>query len=675
MEKAHPEKKRERQAEVEKSGRAATRAARLLSSGRYRSPFLRRNWDLLFFLAYAAVLAAFKIPNLRWDYDIGHHCGLLMTSIRIWGGQVPYRDFFPWYGPLCHYFLALLVGPMGNNLYSIKIFDLISFLLCMAILILVLRQLELPALPRFFALVATVVFGLERVYFCGSLRPFLPILVIALWYRGYRRRIRLITFFIFPSVAGPFFFSPETGVYLLPAAFVFAGLALLLLKTRRERLRFLLWSWAGLVTGAFCLVLLFFTAGWFRNYLAVVSGLSDNFRWSSGMSLPGLSGVVEEPLDVFYYLPVFIYAAAGLILLGSWIKTRALSGLSLWAFTVIAFGVCLWYSASVRVSSSHLKSAFLPTVIIASLSLAGKFKPFRPLKLAVPVALVFFLLAGAIFFKSRLLPHFKADNYEMLMGVRVDPQEKMIFDEIKKFADGHDKSQIGFPLKSFYYAWLGMVPTIPFDGPEWPMYPGNAAAYTEAVRNLNARYMIIYEQDIFWSVPIEVMTSLLDYIDENYEPIISRKPLWIYEKRPGPVPISEVLAESHKSYELNPSNHFQLVFSVPQLPSVDQEDIYLEFNAEFEYPNNFSRRSSLPIAEWEFDGRRWIQQRPEFGTQRMNTTRGKHPYRMYLFYPAKQLKLIVDFPGAFNFQPSKIIISDIKWHLVLDTFKTPRVAL
>ena len=109
---------------------------------------LHKYWELLFFIAYSAVLCAIVLPGLRFDYDNVHNPGLLMSSIRIAHGQAPYRDFFPWYGVLYHYMVALMVGVMGNDLYAVKLFiNIVNPILSIALLIFILRAFELPPPP------------------------------------------------------------------------------------------------------------------------------------------------------------------------------------------------------------------------------------------------------------------------------------------------------------------------------------------------------------------------------------------------------------------------------------------------------------------------------------------------------------------------------------------------
>ncbi len=618
----------------------------------------RRHWELFFFLGYLIFLSVRVFPGLRWDYDIGHHAALLMTSIRIWAGQVPYRDFYPWYGPLFHYFLALFVGPAGNDLYAVKLFlQFISPILCMASLIVSLRMLKLPPISRCFALTAAFAFRLDRVQ--NEIRALLPVLLIALWWHGYRKDRRVAYFLIIPSAILVFFFSPEMGIYFFPATLLFAVLGIGYPAATRDRLALGLWSLAGALVSGMILAGLFWGTSWLRNYLAAVSSLMENFRWSQGISFPDPHTIVQNPGDGFYYVPLPIYAAAGALAARAWLRGKVNRESPLWMAVLLAFGVLLWYSATTRTSPSHLQFALLPAVIIAGLAVSNPFRPFRPVMLVGPAALAGFLIWGAFFCRSRLLPGFKGEPYAELMGVRIAPKEKKVFDHIRDFAAAHHQSQIDFPLKSFYYASLGMVPATLFDGPGWP-FLGDGDLYREEFKRRNPRYVVLYEKDVFWSLPGPTINPLLDYISENYQSVLVARPTWIMEKRQQPRPFSTLLGISGIMPELGPANGFLVTFEVPA--ALQGKYRYLEFQAEFIYSSPLVRKFSMPIVNCKFDGRPWTFPRPESGDQRINNTPGFHPFRLYLLYPTQKLELKIDFPGALNFPPQKIILKEIKWY-------------
>jgi hypothetical protein len=67
-------------------------------TSRLEQHWQEKYWELFFFLAYAAAISFLVIPEVKWDFD-GHDSTLLMSGYRIWNGQVPFRDFYPWINP------------------------------------------------------------------------------------------------------------------------------------------------------------------------------------------------------------------------------------------------------------------------------------------------------------------------------------------------------------------------------------------------------------------------------------------------------------------------------------------------------------------------------------------------------------------------------------------------
>jgi hypothetical protein len=623
--------------------------------------FVIHHWDYLLFLIYVLVLMIVVLPGLKWDYDFGHDTGLLMSSIRIWAGQVPFRDFYPWYGLLYHYLLAVCAGLLGNDLYAVKFYiQVVNPVLCMALLVVILRQFELPALQRFFVLLVVPAFGLERIYYCGSLRSFLPVMAISLWNYGFRRRKGIIYGLILPSILVLFLFSPETGIYSLPAALIFIALTLYF-SGKKQRTEIFRWSLYGLLLTAITLTGLYLGTEWFRNYLKFVSYMSQDFRWAWGMSIPGVDEIKVYPLYIFYYLSLAIYLIAAFGLGAAWIKRGIDPHEYLWAPALIVFGCMAWYSATMRTSAVHLKFAFLPAVIMVALLLPRSLRPFKLWKPAGIIIAIGFAVAGTEFFKSNLLPDFKGPKYKMLMGVRVSPAERKIYDSIQDFAKGHDKNQIAFPLKSFGYGFLGLVPESPYDSPAWPMYPGYENGYVQSFKELHKKYIIIDDRDISWIFQGEAIDPLMDWIDQNYMVLKSDRPVRILQKRKKPVEIQKVMAQNvDKPYLLAPDNQFKVTFRLPE--NTEATKTYIEFDAEFFYRYEFLRRFSMPIIDFKFDGKSWTFDRSESGRQRINIGPGIHPYRLYLLFPAKQLELMINFSGAFNFKPERVVITNMKFH-------------
>lgn len=620
--------------------------------------FLSRNWDLRLVALYSVALMAVTVPELKWGYDLGHDPGLLMSSVRIWAGQVPYRNFYPWYGPLYHYLLAFFVGIAGNTLYGLKAYiDVVNPLLCMLILVLILRFSGMSLSGRIFTMIAVPLFGLERIYYCGSLRSFLPVLAVAVWNRAYFSRRPQYLSLVFPCAFLLFFFSPETGVYLIPPAFFFVLLAVGSEKTRKSRLAIPAWFCAGILACAVVFAALLGRAQWFPEYLYYVRFMTGNFRWAWGMSLPAL-WPVESDFAQFVYSPLAIYAMAGMIMIGSWLCRKERPERFLWPATILIFGAMIWYSAAMRTSRTHLQFAFLPAVILAAMALPEKFRPVTVRLVAAGLALSAFLVIGGLYFKSDLEPGFHGADYKMFLGVRIAPDEWKVFEKAREFAKEHPNDVIAFPLSSFYYVVTGRRPDFKYDTPSWPIYPGYQRDFVRALSELNARYIIIDENDTSWLTPGEALDPVMDYVDENYEEISVERPLRIYEKRSKAASIIRGLMKDPHAHVLNRGNSFTLDFMLrdQRISSAG----FLDFKAEFIYKPEFLRQFSMPMIQFYSDGKRWEYTREQCGRQRINNSPGPQSFRAYFQYPAKRIKMIVTFPGALNFPPEKIVIKDMK---------------
>jgi len=621
--------------------------------------FFARYWELIFFLGYLIFLSILVLPKLPWDYDVGHNAILLTDSLRIWAGQVPYRDFYGWYGPLYHYLLALFVGLLGNNLYAIKFYiDFICPILSMGILILALRKFDFPAQNRAFILLASIALGLERIGATGSLRPFLPVLLIALWDHSRRRKKFSSLAYLFPGILLLYLFSPEAGVYLLLASMVFVGLSLLTLNPGRDRYRFLVYSGAGFLANLILFAILYRGSSWFKIYLKFALEMSANMKWAHGLPLPGWARLAASPLEFYYYLPLLIYGLGILAILTAWLRGRLNLERNSGIIVLIGFGVLLWNSTMMRVSIGHLIFSFLPAVIVAGLAWPRLFKPLH-YSHALYLPLILIVGAGMKFFSPWVPPPFKSEPYSTLMGVRIAPKDKEVFDRINSFHREHPSETIAFPFKAFYYTYLEEVPPLRFDAPGNYVYPGYEEDYVRAIDALQAKYVICNAKDFFWTIPGRAADVLFDYLDQNYEPIDKVWPLIILQKRPQPAVIRKELYTLPGVYILDRNNGYRLKLKDVMTQS-DLAPQYLEFATEFEYPLEFYRRYSMPIAEWKFDGRKWKPWRAYSRLQRMNIQKGKQLYRLYLNYEARETELEVTFPGPLNLKPSQIRVSDLK---------------
>jgi hypothetical protein len=624
--------------------------------------------EYILFLLYAAGLALVQIPSLHWDLDWVHHPVLLMSSLRIWEGQVPFRDFYPWYGPLYHYLLALFAGLLGNDIYAVKFFiHVVSPLLCMGLLLMSLRMLKLPACSRLFIAIATVALGLERNYYSGSLRSFLAVFFVALWFQGFEKRKWPEALVMFPSATALYFFSSEAGVFLGMAALVFSALGILLLENRGDRFRLLSWSAAGLVFSLAALSALYLGTIWARNYFAFASSLTREFNWSYGLSRPDWDVLWREPSKIYYYLPLVLHTVAALYFTVSFLRHKHLPDQALWIAPIISLGMLFWASSIVRGGVAHLQFCYPFAAVIAGLAWTGPFKPLRLTKLSAQIILIILLLAGTVVFVPRRMVAFKNQKYAMLLGVRVSPHIRANFDHVRIFAEKAGLKQVAFPIDPLFYAELGQIPPCPFDSLYYVHIPLYKSKFLEAMQKLDAGYIIIDEESIVWDWVGESVDMLMDFIDENYETIYAEPPLRVFRKRNSPARLTELVSKDQGPFLLDEKNHFKLKLAMPEIAPD-----YLEFKAQFEYRPEFLCRFSMPIIEVSQDGRRWRRDREQEGRQRISPLSGEHNYRLYFLYPARQLEIGISFPGAFNFSAAKVSIRDVQWHRLLKAENAPR---
>lgn len=636
-----------------------------------RFPFFAKYWEPLIFLVYASALCAVVLPGLRYGYDIGHDAALLISSVRIRAGQVPFRDFYPWYGPLYHYFVTLVWAMVEKDLYGIKFFvDIISPILSMGILILTLRNLDLARSSKLFVLIAAPILGLERIYYCGSLRNFLPVFFISLWYRADQKRQKIIYFSIFPAGLLLWFFSPEVGIYTLLTGVVFIVLGLWK-RSWEERMELLAWSGAGLVLTGLTFAILYRSTGWLRNYLEYVSVLSNNLAWSHGSSVQSALPKIAAPI---YYLQPVIHLLALGILFGQWRRNKKLPEHWLLILVLTALGLLLYNRTLIKAHPSHVQFAFLPALIILSLAWAPPWKPIRGWKLTAQILEILMILYGGIFFKQQILPEFRGKEYQTVMGVRINPEDGKCFQAVKRFYELERSSgEFVFPLKSLDYAYLGLVPDLPFDDLHYIFYPRYRKMFLEALEKKQAKYLIIDEKDMFWDYPGENTDALIDYLDSNYQEIKLDRPVWIYQRRPRPVETTGLIKLEPNTMVLSPENDFQLSLQAPAGIKADRL-AYLEFSSEFQYSFPFLERLSMPIVKCGFNGKEWVFKRPEYGRQRINPMPGKHRFRVYLLYPFQELTVQLTFPGILNPAPSRVKIEDLQWRQGIVPNLTPRTA-
>jgi len=626
-----------------------------MGSSKSAKGILLKYWELIFFLAYLLGLITFVGPELKWDYD-GHDASFLLMSLRIWAGQIPFRDFYPWYGPLYHYLLALFSGLLGNDLYAVKFYiDIVSPLLSMVLLILALRNFGLPRSSRFFVLVVSIYLGLERIYYCGSLRSLLPVFLISWLFPIFQKRQKIPYFFIFPGALLVFFFSPESGIYAMLTSIIFIISALLFLRLRKESFPGAGYFMAGTAAGILMVTALYFRTGWLKNYLEFVSVLNSNLLWSQGAPLPDLSR--NPALLSIFSLPL-IYMAGLSVIIFYQVRDQKPNQYSLLVWTLLVLGVFLSARTVIRFRDTHMQFAFLPALIIASLIWVPPLKPIRPGKTAVQILLVLVLAITRLAIYPVIFPAYHGGDYKEFLGVRVSPDAGATFGKIKEY---YRKFGSVGKMALLQFAPLGVdngkTPELPFDDLHYIFHPQYRQMLFDALSKGGYQYLLINEKDLPWDLPRENVESFFDYVDDHYAQIISDRPLHVYKLRKSPVNAIKLAAKQIGPIILDRSNNFTAAFSIPSVLSPQ----FADFTASFKYQYKFMSRLSMPVVWLKFDGNKWSYPRKDSGAQRVNPLEGEHPYRAYLYYPANTLTFQVSFPGLINFAPEQIIITEVRW--------------
>ena len=637
---------------------------RVIFSGRLAR--ILKYWEILFFPAYSLVLCLVMIPDLVWGFD-GHDANYLACSSRIWAGQIPFREFYPWYGPLYHYLFAWCVPLVSKDIYGVKFFlQIISPIASIGLIILALRNFGLAPLSRLFALAATVLVGAERIYYCGSLRSVLAVYAVSWLFRIHRRQKPFAYAFFFPAALMLFFFSPETGMFSAIASIAFLALVMLTRDVRTFKLKSVLWYAAGAALALPVMAAIYLQTSWMKNYLEYLSVINNNIFWTHGASFPP---IIKEPwVIIFFGLPA-IYLAGLFLAARDVLRNKSLGIFPLMVVTLTVLGGLLSYKLIIEFHGTRAQYALLPALIIASLAWAPPYRPRKSAKNLARALVAAFAIAGSWAFIPILSPlPYKGDDCKELMGVKASPRVASSYEVIKEqYLQLKGRERIAFPLKTVYYPFLGLTPDLPFDDPYHLYYPKYQQLTVDALEKGKFEYLIINLEDVSWDHTGEHLDPLMDYIDGHYLNIHSSESVNVLKRRPQPVSVSRLSFKDEQKIILDKSNNFTCSFALPDLP-VD----YLEFKIEFDFRPEWEQRLSMPIVQCKFDGQAWQFGRLEMGRQRVNPVKGVHSYRLYLIYPCRKIDFSITFPGLFNLPPRKILVTEFQGREFTTDSVTPR---
>jgi hypothetical protein len=516
-----------------------------------RPNFLLARWlphaDWSTALFYLAVLWVLELPGIRMSADYIHQAALLMSSLRIFDGQVPYRDFYPWYGPLFHYFAAFLVQLTGQDLLAVKLFaEVISPLLSLAMLVATLRMFKLEPWGRFFAVAANG-WGVFETYFqTGATRAFFGLFLIGIWVAGLRQPKRVWgRALVFPSALLAFLYSPEVGFYLLPvgAVVVFFDWLQLPLPTHKR-------FWSAYGAGAL-LALGLFSAGyllfdWFRNYVHFFLYTSSNMVWAYSAPLPELSEFISPPGQWFHFSHSPSYALAGnnaaslgkllfflpllvLAVTAGWILVTVLRGkvsqIPLWIPACAAYGAMSWTTTFLRMDGGHLLWS-LPPIMILLGKLFSRKTPFGAIKLGLLSLILwgwqFFLYAppDTYYWQSLWRKSDDRKDWPRFSGVLEAPGKKKMYDGLQEFIEVHPRDSVLFPLHSYDAYRLGQPLLFPSNDLFWVNLPERQEKLVAFLQKLNAPWICL-NKSFSWSFVYvnDDVQGQFDFIATHYQPV------------------------------------------------------------------------------------------------------------------------------------------------------------
>jgi len=638
------------------------------------------DWSIA--ILYLAVFWGLDLPSIRISTDYVHQTTLLMSCLRILDGQVPYRDFYPWYGPLFHYFAAFWVRLLGRDLLAVKLFiKVISPLLSLAMLIATLRMFRLDPWGRFFAVAASG-WGVFELYFqTGATRTFFGLFLIGLWVAGLRQPRRAWSrALVFPSALLAFCYSPEVGFYLLPVGMVVAFFDWLQLPLPGRRP-----AWLAYGAGALLALGLFsagyMLCGWFRSYVQFFLYTSSNMVWAYSAPLPELSEFFSSPGQWFHFHPWPLLALAGdnapslgkllfflpwlvLAVTAGWILVTVLRGkisqIPVWVPACVAYGAMLWTSTFLRMDGSHLLWA-LPPIMILLGKLFSRKTPFGAIKLALLALILwgwpFFLYAppDTYYWKALGQKSKSREDWPKFSGVLEGPDEKKMYDALQAFIQAHPRDSILFPLHSYDAYRLGQPLLLPFNDLFWANLPERQEKLTDLMRRLNAPYLCL-DISYFWSFIYvnEDVQALFDFIATHYQPVNPVGFSILYERLPEPRVLAQKILSDPGPIPLSKPNSFQTGWKLPD----DFSGGYLEMNESFSYSCRFFQRFSRPLVKVMLDGqplKRGITQ----GSARIRNTPEGGSYRIYVPRGAKKVTIQILFPGFVNIKPEAVTLKDV----------------
>ncbi len=630
----------------------------------YRPPrTLLDNSDIIAAVLYYLVMFIIILPSIKRGIDVEHHTTLLINSLHVRDGWVPFRDFYPWYGPLYYYLLGPIIWLGGGDILSVKLFlKVFSPIISMTMFIVALRAFRIPWQGRLFAVLASAYWGVERLFHCGSTRTMIGLLLIAFWVWLIRvPKTKLLRLAVFPSVLIGVFYSPEVGIYLVPSALAVAFLDLASSESS-ERIRALLYYAVGAAAAVIILLLFYFGTTFAKNYIDFISYSSSNTHWAYGRPLLGLDKIRVESRVVLYYLPPIILLAAGIQVFVQAMK-KGLSTVPPWIPACILFGTMLYSTVYLRASDDHLLFALPPFLALMGMIFANRYRFWWPQILMIAV----FLWGHAFFPNSffnrsywimKFNPQLKWADTELFLGVYDRADRVKMVNEIEKFCDEHPNETVLFPLHGFEAYRVGQPFLWAFDDLFWVNISWRKQQVFEQFNKINPDYICLDMKYRNWVYMHEDTDAIFDHIVSHYQPIKGIGSNIIYRRAPNPMVPASLAKTLPGPFVLDKTNEFSIEWNVP--PGIGQG--YLEMDEKFIFSSELLRRFTMPFAMAFVDGEVQNWRKLGHGRTRIRTSPEGGTYRFYFPENTRKVGLVITFWGILNAKPEKVELTNVEFY-------------
>ena len=184
----------------------------------------------------------------------------------------------------------------------------------------------------------------------------------------------------------------------------------------------------------------------------------------------------------FLSLPL-IFLVGIAIMVFQWRHARKLPEYFLLVTTMTLLGLLMGYKLLMEFHPTRFQYSFLPALVLAGLVWMPPYRSAKIWKIITQIMLAVFLITGRKAAIPAIVASPHLQDYGEFLGVRVSPQQAATYEKIKAFRMKNPKESMAFPVKTIYYAYLDMVPEIPFDDLFYGFYSKYQALTRKAIQD------------------------------------------------------------------------------------------------------------------------------------------------------------------------------------------------